>query len=251
MNKIIVTNNIINSDGVNVKVDGNNIYFFENGDYQIEYEDCSLVNINIIIEENRMIKLFEYSDNGYMKVKNKYLIKGQGNLILFKFYNNDSVNEDIVFDLVGEYAKIDYHFSNIGIGNEKYRLLINHKASHTVSNITNKSIAISGGIDFTIDSVLPKESKYCVLNQDTKIINLGDNHSVIRPNMYIDLDEVEARHGSVIGKFSDDELFYLMSRGISYEEAIKLLVKGYIFSNLILDMDKRSKIFNIINKYWR
>jgi len=43
----------------------------------------------------------------------------------------------------------------------------------------------------------------------------------------------------------------LMARGIDYNSAIKLLVKGYIFSNLVVDMDKRSKILNVINKYWR
>ena len=89
------------------------------------------------------------------------------------------------------------------------------------------------------------------MNQDTKVINMGDNKSTIRPNMYISEDDVEARHASVIGTLNEDELFYLMSRGIDYNNSVKLLVKGYIFSNLELDMDKRNKILNIINKYWR
>ena len=87
------------------------------------------------------------------------------------------------------------------------------------------------------------------MNQDTKIINLSDSHSKINPNMYIDVDDVEARHSSVIGSFNEEELFYLMSRGISYDEAVKLLIKGYILSNLDLDMDKRNKILNVINTY--
>ena len=68
--------------------------------------------------------------------------------------------------------------------------------------------------------------------------------------MYIDLNDVEARHGSVIGRFNDEEIFYLMSRGIDYNNSIKLLVRGYIFSNLVMDMDSMTKITNIINKYW-
>ena len=44
----------------------------------------------------------------------------------------------------------------------------------------------------------------------------------------------------------DSEIFYLMSRGISYSEAIHLLIKGFIFSNLIVDMEKRAMIFSII-----
>ena len=41
-----------------------------------------------------------------------------------------------------------------------------------------------------------------------------------------------------------------MSRGIDYNNSIKLLVRGYIFSNLVMDMDSMTKITNIINKYW-
>ena len=43
-----------------------------------------------------------------------------------------------------------------------------------------------------------------------------------------------------------EEIFYLMSRGISYQEAVHLLIKGFIFSNLIVDMEKRAMIFEII-----
>lgn len=234
-----------------VRVIDNKIYFYEDGDYEVEYECCSNTRLEFIVEEDRNVKLFEYSDNDKVMIENRYILNSYSNLLLYKFYNNRECSEKIVFDLDGEYAKVDYHFSNICNNTEIYKIVINHNKKNTYSNISNRSIAIEGKIDFTIDSVLPKESIGCSLNQDTKIINLGDNYSTIRPNMYIDLDDVEARHGSVIGKFNDEELFYLMSRGISYRESIKLLVKGYIFSNLKMDMDKRMKIYNIINEYWR
>ena len=45
-------------------------------------------------------------------------------------------------------------------------------------------------------------------------------------------------------------VFYLMSRGIEYNDAIKLLVKGYLFSNVDADSYLREKILNVIDKYW-
>ena len=85
------------------------------------------------------------------------------------------------------------------------------------------------------------------MDQNTKVMCMGDVDCKVEPNMYIEEDDVEARHGSVIGKFSDECIFYLMSRGISEDEAIKLLIKGFILSNLVVDDDKRSKILDIIN----
>ena len=73
----------------------------------------------------------------------------------------------------------------------------------------------------------------------------------ISPNMFIDLNDVEAKHGSVIGSFNQDQIFYLMSKGINYNDTLKLLIKGYIFSNVDIDNDLRLKILEIINLYWR
>ena len=84
------------------------------------------------------------------------------------------------------------------------------------------------------------------MNQETRILTLGDVDAKIIPNMFIEENDVEARHGSIIGNFSDDEIFYLMSRGISKEEAILLLIKGYLFSNIIVDYEKREYIMNSI-----
>jgi len=46
-------------------------------------------------------------------------------------------------------------------------------------------------------------------------------------------------------------VFYLMSRGIEYNDAIKLLIKGYLFSNINADSSLREKILNVIDMYWR
>jgi Fe-S cluster assembly scaffold protein SufB len=69
--------------------------------------------------------------------------------------------------------------------------------------------------------------------------------------MFIDLDDVEARHGSVIGSFNEDQVFYLMSKGISYSDTLKLLIKGYILANLSVHFELRKKIIEIIDTYWR
>ena len=133
-----------------------------------------------------------------------------------------------------------------------YNIVINHNASYTDSYISNKSITTKdANLSFTIDSVLPKGNKKCNLNQETRIITDEDSYGKIEPNMYIEEDDVTAKHGSVIGTFNQDELFYLMTRGISEHDALKLLIQGLIFSNLVITDETRARIFNIINEKWR
>lgn len=80
---------------------------------------------------------------------------------------------------------------------------------------------------------------------------MGECDTKIEPNMFIDLDDVEARHGSVIGTFKDDQVFYLMSKGISYNDTLKLLIKGYLLSKIEVSVDVRIKMMDIIERYWR
>ena len=253
MNNILVKNNIIyNYENEYVCIVDNVITFKKNCDYNIYYEECSNINIKINILDNVYVKLFEYMCDLDIESNINYNISDNGTLLLFKFYSNKKVNENVIINLNGYMSKVNYNFSNICVNDEKYNFVINHNNSNSISDVSNKSICLEEGkIEFNIDTIVEKGNVSCNMNQDTKIINFGDNKSMIRPNMYISEDDVEARHASVIGKFNEDELFYLMARGIDYNNAIKLLVKGYIFSNLVVDMDKRSKILDVINKYWR
>jgi len=253
MNKILVVNNkLSNLYNDNLTIIDNHLIFNENGDYNINYIDCDNINLTIEVKPNVFVKLFEYSNNENIKVNNHYIINKDSNLLLFKLFNNKNTTERLIFDLNDENAKLNYHFSSIAINNDNYYVTINHNSSKTISNVINRSIAKDKAIiDFTIDSYLPKGKINCYLNQDTKIITLGDNNSTIRPNMFIEEVDVEARHASAIGKFSDSELFYLMSRGITYNDSLKLLIKGFIFANLIMNIETREKILNIINTNWR
>ena len=251
MNKILVSRNKIITDSEKVKIVRNKIDLLDNDIYMIEYIDINDIELCINISNGVRAVLLESNFLDNIKVNNKYTI-GDGELTVNKFYHNNSVDENIDIDLCSVGSKIDYKFSNICKNNERYVININHNAIGTVSSINNKSIALDGSkIDFVINSIVSKENENSILDQNTRIVTFGDSDSKISPNMFIDCDNVEARHGSVVGTFKDDLVFYLMSRGIEYNDAIKLLIKGYLFSNIDADNSLREKILNVIDRYWR
>jgi len=249
MNKILVSKDKIISDSNKVLIEGNSITLLESDTYLLEYEDINDIELSISVLDNRDVLLFESSFLSDIRVNNKYIVDN-ANLCINKFYNNDSVVENIDIDLFNG-GKIDYKFSNICKNSENYVININHLGIGTVSNINNKSITLDGSeLDFVINSKVGKQYEKSILDQNTRIVTLGNSDAKVSPNMYIDCDDIEARHGSVIGTFKEDMVFYLMSRGIEYNDAIKLLVKGYLFSNVDADSYLREKILNVIDKYW-
>lgn len=248
MNKIIVDRNIISSNIDGVIVDKNIITFNKDGFYEIEYINSDNIEITFVI--NTSIELLESSFDNDLIVNNKYIVN-EGSLSVIKFYNNKNVSENIDIDLCNNHSKIDYRFSNICRGKEDYIININHNCKDTISNINNKSIALDdSNVSFVINSNVGKEYSGSILDQNTRIVTMGECDTKISPNMFIDIDSVEARHGSVIGTFKDEQVFYLMSKGINYIDSLKLLIKGYLFSNIPVNGDIKKKIMDIIDEYW-
>jgi Fe-S cluster assembly protein SufD len=48
------------------------------------------------------------------------------------------------------------------------------------------------------------------------------------PILEIEADDVRCKHGATTGRIDDDHMFYLMSRGLSYQEAQRMIVSGFL-----------------------
>ena len=248
MNKILIDKKII-CNSSDVLIEDNKVTFLKPGNYEIEYNSDGDYELTFII--NNDVNILESSFDKNIKINNHYIVN-KGNLVINKFYNNHCVKEVINIDLCSEESTVDYKFSNICKECEDYTININHLVPKTKSNINNKSVALENSkLKFVINSNVLKDSVKSVLNQNTRIVTMGESDASISPNMFIDLDDVEAKHGSVIGTFKEEDIFYLMSKGISYKDTLKLLIKGYLLSNMISNHEIRKKIMDIIDMYWR
>jgi len=174
MNKIFVSRDNIETNSNDVLIKDNVIKFLKSDIYLLEYEDISEINLCVEVSNNLDVTLFESSFLKDIKVNNKYIVDN-ASLCVNKFYNNDNVLENIDIDLFNE-GRIDYKFSNICKNNENYVININHNGVATVSNINNKSIALDGSkLNFVINSIVSREYEKSVLDQNTRIVTLGES----------------------------------------------------------------------------
>jgi Fe-S cluster assembly protein SufD len=47
------------------------------------------------------------------------------------------------------------------------------------------------------------------------------------PSLIVKTDNVSASHGGTVGEIDEDQVFYMMTRGIPRREAVRILVEGY------------------------
>lgn len=154
--------------------------------------------------------------------------------------------------LKGKNAKVEFTgISFAGAGqNLDTGLKVVHNAENTSSNINTKSISKSGGIaTFRSNIVVNEKAKNSKVSVSCESLMLDDiSASDTIPVSNIQTDEVEFSHEAKIGKISDETIFYLMSRGLSEEEAKGLIVRGFAAPiSKELPIEYAAEMNNLIN----
>ncbi|MDU5807115.1 MAG: Fe-S cluster assembly protein SufB [Peptoniphilus harei] len=133
--------------------------------------------------------------------------------------------------LVGENASSE--FTGISFAGEGQNLdtgaQVVHAAPHTTSTVNTKSISKSGGVAIYRGLVEIKENAVGAKNSTSCESLMLDNksRSDTIPTIKIENNDIDIGHEAKIGRISDSVIFYLMSRGISEQEAKEMVVRGF------------------------
>jgi Fe-S cluster assembly protein SufD len=130
----------------------------------------------------------------------------------------------------GSLEAIGVYFADAG-QHQEHRLFVDHEPPNCVSNVEYKG-ALQGDSAHTvwIGDVLIRASaegtKTYELNRNLILTDGARADSV--PNLEIETGEIiGAGHASATGRFDDEQLFYLQSRGVTADEARRLVVRGF------------------------
>lgn len=133
--------------------------------------------------------------------------------------------------LNGENAKTEFTGVTFAGKNQELDtgIKVVHNAPNTTSVVSSKSISKGGGA-CTYRSIVGVTKKAtntkCSVSCESLMLD-SISRSDTLPVTDIQNDDVEISHEATIGKISDKEIFYLMSRGLSEEEAKAMIVRGF------------------------
>lgn len=105
-----------------------------------------------------------------------------------------------------------------------------HAAPNTTSNVMSKSMSKDGGITTYRGLVRVEEGATGAKSHVACNALILDDVSVSTTLPHLEIGESDAQIGreATVSKIADDQLFYLMSRGLSAEQALGLIVNGFI-----------------------
>ena len=174
--------------------------------------------------------------------------KIQNNDLVYLDSANSSQKPKVVVDRINEfYTK---QFSNVGrsvhyLAVAATNLYENTKSYQLIKSVLDESSkAVYQGKIF-VNSEAQKTDGY----QLSKAILLNEESEFnAKPELEIYADDVKCSHGSASGSLNDDSIFYLMSRGLSYQQSRELLINGFLLDVVekITDSEIKNLIKNMI-----
>ena len=147
---------------------------------------------------------------------------------------SDVHHMDMDVRLIGDGSEL--HWSGFSYGTEKQQLLwaprVHHIGKSTTAEIAWKS-AVAGSAYVVFDGMINIEHGAKFTNSDLRdhVLHLShEARSDSIPGLEIDSNEVKAGHGATSGQVDEEQVFYLRSRGLTYAEAVRTIVIGFLAS---------------------
>ena len=255
-----ITNEKITSKSINLRLD----FELEKNsslrlvDYYFDNSDKNFVNI-----------LYNFNLKKDSILKNYKIDKFKNNNLRYSFNNIDqetnSVSETFILSAGSNYFKNEVNcnlkgnyssafvngiFSLKENQQHEIRTTINHLVENTKSYQLIKSVlgklskAVYQGKIF-VNSKAQKTDGY----QLSKAILLDETSEFnAKPELEIYADDVKCSHGSASGSLNENSIFYLMSRGLNYQQSKELLINGFLLEVIekITDSEIKNLIKNMI-----
>ena len=211
---------------------------------------------NFDLKENAILKNYKLDKLENKNIKYSFNnIEQNKNTISETFILSSGSNffkSEINCNLKGEHSSafVNGIFSLDKNKHHEIRTIVNHLTENTKSYQLIKSVledsskAVYQGKIF-VNSDAQKTDGY----QLSKAILLNkDAEFNAKPELEIYADDVKCSHGSASGSLNEDSIFYLMSRGLNYNQARELLINGFLLDVVekITDSEIKNLIKNMI-----
>ncbi len=219
---------------------------FHNGIIKVIADKNAVVNIaiiNLLNEQSDIFEAIENISNSNSNIKYTIIDIGGKNSISNYYSNIIGDNANNVLNTIYMGAKDELKDINYIADVRGKKSNIDIDVQGALDENCKKNF--KGTIDFKKGCTKSKgnENEYCILLSEKA-------KSIALPMLLCTEDDVEGNHSTASGKVDNKELFYIMTRGISRREAIKLMVKAK-FNNILKNIkneELKAEIIEVIDE---
>ncbi|UUX34152.1 Fe-S cluster assembly protein SufD [Fundicoccus culcitae] len=220
-----------------IVVDENScVNLIEKTDTQVEHDNSVTLFVELIALAGSIINYHAFDcmshrTTSYIK-RHAMAFKDASINWMIAAMNDGNTILDIETHLEGQGASTQLNVIVIASGKQQQVInsKINNQAKHTVGHILQHGVILDratltfNGIEF-----IAKDAKFADAQQESRVLMLSNEaRGDANPILLIDEFEVTAGHAASIGQLDEEQLYYLMSRGLSRKEAEFLVIRGFL-----------------------
>jgi len=166
--------------------------------------------------------------------------------IVFSWFGDENIDESYDIVLQGDYSEIDVYGIFYGRNSARYanNVRVIHQGRNTRANVFACGVAVDKSfIDFSGMLRVEHGAKGTRTFFRANLMILDKQASAYTfPGLEIEENEIsQGGHAATVGKVNEEQLFYLMSRGLGYEEAKKLVILGF-FGPVLKQIEKVDRL---------
>jgi len=211
----------IYSTNLTIKESSNDCYY--------QSLESSVKDLTINVEKNANVEFLFFNSKLNLEVNQSEL----SNVTIYNVYlldESSQININVNLNERDSFVKIINVYLTKNTNKLVSNVLINHKALSTSSDLETYAIAQNESNQVLNNNAHIYNGMHnSNAHQTTKGLCLNKNSKIqAQPNLFIDEYDVQASHSASIGSIDSEELFYLMSRGLTESKAREMIVMGFI-----------------------
>lgn len=201
-------------------------------------------NVIIILDGNGSLDLNVYvgansywhyllvnNSNESLNIEENIYVKDYGNVVCsYSLLNNGNHAHHTYFQMIGSHSEVVMNAAVMCSHKLKWLTKANHLNTYSKAILNSSAILLEEGyLELEVIGYIEKGMRKSETHQFTKVLNLGKTmKGIVYPKLLIDENDVKASHAATIGKPNPEEIYYMRSRGISENEVLKLIIRGYL-----------------------
>lgn len=199
----------------------------------LRINDALKTTLKVTVSKDSQLTLFCLNQSTDLELDEMYTLESDAKLELaYGDFSVGRTNRSVMVNLVGTGSEITLNSAALVSQESIINYRFNHKNRHTAGQMNNFAVLSEGGsLTLKATGHIEATGANSETHQTTRVLNLkGSKKATVFPYLIIDNNDVQASHAESTGQLDDDHLYYLQSRGLSADQAIRLLVKGYLSS---------------------
>lgn len=191
--------------------------------------DLDIKTNTLTLEISGNVCINDINNNTDLDLK---IIMSDGSHLLYNRYN-ESINKFNLDIEITSNAYVEFNYNLKTLITSDISLNANIAGNNNISHINFHGVTDQKGVIKNVaTSKVDEATKDNEVLENLRIVTLNDAENMIVPNLLVRSDSVNAIHNTTISTIDKDYLFYLNSKGINKKDATKLIVDGFLKSNL-------------------